>query len=105
MIQQQQQQQQQQQNSNQQQQLQQHALSSQQSHSSNHNLHQADKIGGAASVTVDGSMSNSFRGTDQVSSLLLDLFCEDCIFVNIFSPSLGKLQILLEASLWMNMRS
>lgn len=65
MIQQQQQQQQQQQNSNQQQQLQQHALSSQQSHSSNHNLHQADKIGGAASVTVDGSMSNSFRGTDQ----------------------------------------
>lgn len=62
------QQQQQQQNSNpqQQQQLQQHALSNQQSQSSNHNLHQQDKMGGAASVTMDGSMSNSFRN-DQVS--------------------------------------
>ncbi|XP_065630593.1 transcriptional corepressor LEUNIG isoform X3 [Quercus suber] len=62
------QQQQQQQNSNpqQQQQFQQHALSNQQSQSSNHNLHQQDKMGGAASVTMDGSMSNSFRN-DQVS--------------------------------------
>ena len=61
--------QQQQQNNNpqQQQQLQQHALSNQQSQSSNHNLHQQDKMGGAGSVTVDGSMSNSFRGNDQVS--------------------------------------
>lgn len=59
----------QQQNNNpqQQQQLQQHALSNQQSQSSNHNLHQQDKMGGAGSVTVDGSMSNSFRGNDQVS--------------------------------------
>ncbi|KAJ9702488.1 hypothetical protein PVL29_004299 [Vitis rotundifolia] len=73
-LQQQQQQQQQQQNSNQpqqqqqqqqQQQLQQHALSSQQSQSSNHNMHQQDKMGGAGSITVDGSMSNSFRGNDQ----------------------------------------
>ncbi|CBI20987.3 unnamed protein product, partial [Vitis vinifera] len=69
---QQQQQQQQQQNSNQpqqqqQQQLQQHALSSQQSQSSNHNMHQQDKMGGAGSITVDGSMSNSFRGNDQAS--------------------------------------
>ncbi|EEF47044.1 WD-repeat protein, putative [Ricinus communis] len=66
---QQQQQQQQQQNSNPQQppQHQQHALSNQQSQSSSHNLHQQDKMGGAGSVTVDGSMSNSFRGNDQVS--------------------------------------
>ncbi|XP_075506104.1 transcriptional corepressor LEUNIG-like isoform X1 [Primulina tabacum] len=61
------QQQQQQQNSNQlQQQLQQHALSGQQSQSSNHNL-QPEKIMGAAGVTCDGSMSNSYRGNDQVS--------------------------------------
>ncbi|XWS27175.1 hypothetical protein CRYUN_Cryun26dG0092500 [Craigia yunnanensis] len=62
---------QQQQNSNsQQQQLQQHqqhALSNQQSQSSNPSLHQQDKVGGGGSVTVDGSMSNSFRGNDQVS--------------------------------------
>lgn len=61
---QQQQQQQHQQNSNQQ--LQQHALSGQHSQSSSHNLHQQDKIVGAGSVTADGSMSNSFRGNDQV---------------------------------------
>lgn len=68
-LQQQQQQQQQQQNSSnpQQQPLQQHSLSNQQSQSSNHNLHQQDKMGGAGSVTMDGSMSNSFRGNDQVS--------------------------------------
>lgn len=58
-------QQQQQQNSSQQQQ--QHALSNQQSQSSNHNMPQQEKIGGAGSVTMDGSMSNSFRGNDQVS--------------------------------------
>lgn len=63
MHQQQQQQQQQQQNSN----PQQHTLSNQQSQSSNHNLHQQDKMGPAGSVTLDGSMSNSFRGNDQVS--------------------------------------
>lgn len=62
-----QQQQQQQQNNNQtlQQQLPQHSLSGQQPQSSNHNLQQ-DKIMGAGSVTGDGSMSNSFRGNDQV---------------------------------------
>ncbi|KAL5071413.1 hypothetical protein RYX36_022300 [Vicia faba] len=60
---------QQQQNANpQQQQLQQHSLSNQQSQSSNHNMHQQDKVGGGGgSVTGDGSMSNSFRGNDQVS--------------------------------------
>ncbi|KAL6296548.1 hypothetical protein ACE6H2_004690 [Prunus campanulata] len=60
----------QQQNSNpqqQQQQLQQHNLSAQQSQSSNLNPHQQDKIGGAGSITMDGSISNSFRGNDQVS--------------------------------------
>ncbi|XP_022132160.1 transcriptional corepressor LEUNIG isoform X2 [Momordica charantia] len=56
-----------QQQQQQQQQLQQHALSNQQSQSSNHNMHQQEKIGGAGSVTMDGSMSNSFRGNDQVS--------------------------------------
>ncbi|OMO80569.1 hypothetical protein COLO4_24036 [Corchorus olitorius] len=35
--------------------------------SSNPSLHQQDKVGGGGSVTVDGSMSNSFRGNDQVS--------------------------------------
>uniref|UniRef100_A0A2P2MDX1 Uncharacterized protein MANES_11G082800 n=1 Tax=Rhizophora mucronata TaxID=61149 RepID=A0A2P2MDX1_RHIMU len=58
------------QNSNpqhQQQQLQQHSLSSQQSQSSNHNLHQQDKMGGTGNANVDGSISNSFRGNDQVS--------------------------------------
>ncbi|PQM36914.1 transcriptional corepressor LEUNIG isoform X3 [Prunus yedoensis var. nudiflora] len=60
----------QQQNSNpqqQQQQLQQHNLSAQQSQSSSLNPHQQDKIGGAGSITMDGSISNSFRGNDQVS--------------------------------------
>ncbi|KAJ6862356.1 hypothetical protein NC652_039255 [Populus alba x Populus x berolinensis] len=47
--------------------LQQHVLSNQQSQSSSHNVHPQDKMGGAASVNVDGSMSNSFRGNDQVS--------------------------------------
>ncbi|KAK1281917.1 Transcriptional corepressor LEUNIG [Acorus calamus] len=59
-------QQQQQQSSSPQQQLQQHALSSQQSQSSNHHLQQQDKMG-PGSVTVDGSVSNSFRGNDQAS--------------------------------------
>ncbi|KAL5127629.1 Transcriptional corepressor LEUNIG [Glycine soja] len=57
----------QQQNANpQQQQLQQHTLSNQQSQTSNHSMHQQDKMGGGGgSVNVDGSMSNSFRGNDQ----------------------------------------
>ncbi|RYR05683.1 hypothetical protein Ahy_B06g085510 isoform A [Arachis hypogaea] len=54
-------------NPQQQQQLQQHALSNQQSQSSNHGMHQQDRVAGAGSVTADGSMSNSFRGNDQVS--------------------------------------
>ncbi|KAG6504184.1 hypothetical protein ZIOFF_036515 [Zingiber officinale] len=49
----------------QQQQLQQHVLSSQQSQNSNHLLQ--EKLA-AASMTVDGSMSNSFRGADQTSN-------------------------------------
>ncbi|RRT47772.1 hypothetical protein B296_00036653 [Ensete ventricosum] len=49
----------------QQQQLQQHSLSSQQSQNSNH-LNQ-EKLG-TANMMVDGSMSNSFRGTDQTSN-------------------------------------
>lgn len=47
------------------QQLQQNALSGQLPQLSNHNLHQPDKIAGASSLTMDGSMSNSFRGNDQ----------------------------------------
>ncbi|KAE8726428.1 Transcriptional corepressor LEUNIG [Hibiscus syriacus] len=35
--------------------------------SSNPSLLQQDKVGGGGSVTMDGSMSNSFRGNDQVS--------------------------------------
>ncbi|CAJ2643468.1 unnamed protein product [Trifolium pratense] len=55
-------------NAQQQQQLQQHALSNQQSQTSNHSMHQQDKVGGGGgSVTMDGSMSNSYRGNDQVS--------------------------------------
>ncbi|CAH2077198.1 unnamed protein product [Thlaspi arvense] len=42
------------------------ALSNQQSQSSNHNIHQQDKLGGGGSMTMDGSMSNSFRGNEQV---------------------------------------
>ena len=76
--QQQQQQQQQQQNTTPPQQLQQHALSNQQSQSSNHNPHQQDKMGGAGSVTMDGSMSNSFRGNDQVSFLLIPSYTSLC---------------------------
>ncbi|KAJ1410995.1 WD40/YVTN repeat-like-containing domain superfamily [Sesbania bispinosa] len=35
---------------------------------SNHSMHQQDKVGGGGgSVNMDGSMSNSFRGNDQVS--------------------------------------
>ncbi|KAL6980155.1 hypothetical protein U1Q18_021802 [Sarracenia purpurea var. burkii] len=61
-------QQQQQNNSQQQQQqLHQHALSAQQSQSSNHNIHQQDKLVGAGGVVADDSMSNSFRGNDQGS--------------------------------------
>ncbi|KAI9073967.1 hypothetical protein K1719_025650 [Acacia pycnantha] len=61
------QQQQQQSNNPQQQQLHQHVLSNQQPQTSNHNMHQLDKVGGGGSITMDGSMSNSFRGNDQVS--------------------------------------
>ncbi|CAN6442091.1 unnamed protein product [Victoria cruziana] len=64
-LQQQQQQPQAQQNSSQQQ-LQQHPLSSQQSQNSSHHLHQQDKVNGG--VTMDGSMSNSYRGNDQTAS-------------------------------------
>lgn len=56
--------QQQQQNINQTQQ--QHALSGQQPQSSNHSLQQ-DKMMGIGSVGGDGSVSNSFRGNDQVN--------------------------------------
>ena len=77
------QQQQQQQNSNQQQQqqLQQHALSGQQSQSSNHNLHQQDKIMGVGSATADGSMTNSFRGNDQVCPFLATGYSFSFVFV------------------------
>ncbi|PPD86465.1 hypothetical protein GOBAR_DD16596 [Gossypium barbadense] len=44
-----------------------HALLNQQPQTSNPSLLQQDKVGGGGSVTVDGSMSNSFRGNDQVS--------------------------------------
>ncbi|KAF2530441.1 hypothetical protein F2Q70_00033417 [Brassica cretica] len=46
--------------------LNQQALSNQQSQSSNHNIHQQDKLGGVGSITMDGSMSNSYRGSEQV---------------------------------------
>lgn len=62
--------QQQQQSSHQQhqlQQLQQNGLSGLPPQVSNHSLHQPDKIGGASSMTMDGSISNSFRGNDQAS--------------------------------------
>ncbi|KAL6985341.1 hypothetical protein U1Q18_018717, partial [Sarracenia purpurea var. burkii] len=68
------------QNSNQQQQPQQHALSGQQSQSSNHNLHQQDKMVGASSVTADGSMANSFRANDQVCSFMAYHICFPFIF-------------------------
>lgn len=86
-----QQQHQQQQSTNpQQQQLQQHVLSNQQPQTSNHSMHQLDKVGGGSgSVAVDGSMSNSFRGNDQVSSLLVSsassIFWH--LIYQIFSPS------------------
>eukprot|EP01018_Ginkgo_biloba_P003852 Gb_10345 [translate_table: standard] len=57
----------QQQNSNQQQQLQQQALSTQQPQVASHHQQQQDKIG-VGGVTVDGSMSSSFRGNDQSAS-------------------------------------
>ncbi|CAH8386974.1 unnamed protein product [Eruca vesicaria subsp. sativa] len=38
--------------------LNQQALSNQQSQSSNHNIHQQEKLGGVGSITMDGSMSN-----------------------------------------------
>jgi len=67
---QQQQQQQQQQQNNQQQQLQQQALSNQQSQVTSHQQQQQqqqEKLG-VAGVSVEGSMSNSFRGNDQAAS-------------------------------------
>ncbi|CAN8327009.1 unnamed protein product [Cochlearia groenlandica] len=42
------------------------SLPNQQSQSSNHNIHQQDKLGGGGSISMDGSMSNSFRGNEQV---------------------------------------
>ncbi|CAN8229685.1 unnamed protein product [Cochlearia groenlandica] len=43
------------------------ALLNQQSQSSSHNIHQQDKLGSGGSITMDGgSMSNSFRGNEQV---------------------------------------
>ncbi|XP_064972663.1 transcriptional corepressor LEUNIG isoform X2 [Musa acuminata AAA Group] len=58
-------QQQQQQSSSHQQLLQQHAISSQHSQGSSHHHHQQEKMG--TGINVDGSMSNSFQGTDQTS--------------------------------------
>ncbi|OIW03074.1 hypothetical protein TanjilG_19354 [Lupinus angustifolius] len=59
---------QQQQNANSQQhQQQQHGLSNPQSQTSNHNMLQDKVGGGGGSVTVDGSLSNTFRVNDQVS--------------------------------------
>ncbi|XP_009367963.2 transcriptional corepressor LEUNIG_HOMOLOG-like isoform X2 [Pyrus x bretschneideri] len=55
-------------------QLQQHALSNQQSQNSNLIPHQQDKMGGAGSITMVGSMSNSFQGNDQAD---MDRFVED----------------------------
>ncbi|KAH7524731.1 hypothetical protein FEM48_Zijuj06G0150600 [Ziziphus jujuba var. spinosa] len=82
----------QQQNSNpqqqQQQQQQQHALPTPPSQSSNHNPHPQDKMGGAGSVTIDGSMSNSFRGNDQLPSkkaaslVFKSLLLESCVQVS-----------------------
>lgn len=54
------------------------ALSNQQSQSSNHNIHQQDKLGGAGSITMDGSMSNSFRGNEQVCSYIPVSFPSSC---------------------------
>jgi len=43
-------------------------------------MHQQDKMGGGggSSVNVDGSMSNSFRGNDQVSPFMVA--ATPCIF-------------------------
>ncbi|KAK4785052.1 hypothetical protein SAY86_001741 [Trapa natans] len=46
---------------------QQHGLTNQMSQGSNQNIHPQDKLGGAGNMTMEGSMSNSFRGNDQVS--------------------------------------
>ncbi|XP_009367962.2 transcriptional corepressor LEUNIG_HOMOLOG-like isoform X4 [Pyrus x bretschneideri] len=54
-------------------QLQQHALSNQQSQNSNLIPHQQDKMGGAGSITMVGSMSNSFQGNDQWDDKDLEL--------------------------------
>nr|XP_010925121.1 transcriptional corepressor LEUNIG isoform X2 [Elaeis guineensis] len=54
------------QSGSQQQQLQQHAISSLQPQNSNYLLPQQEKLS-TCNVTVDGSMSSSFRGTDQAS--------------------------------------
>ncbi|XP_065850802.1 transcriptional corepressor LEUNIG-like isoform X2 [Euphorbia lathyris] len=44
-----------------------HMLASQQSQSSNHHLQLQDKIIGSSSMTIDGSMSNTFQVNDQAS--------------------------------------
>ncbi|GLU09803.1 hypothetical protein SLE2022_266430 [Rubroshorea leprosula] len=59
--------QQQQLRNNNQQQFVQHPLSSQQSQNSSQHLQQQDKMIGACSMTMDGSMSNVFHGNDQAS--------------------------------------
>ncbi|KAI4376325.1 hypothetical protein MLD38_014102 [Melastoma candidum] len=60
--------QQQQQNNNlmQQPQSQQHPLANLQSQNSSHILHQQDRLAVSSSIAADGSLSNSFRGNDQV---------------------------------------
>jgi len=41
-------------------------------------MHQQDKMGGGGgSVNVDGSMSNSFRGNDQVSPFIVAINIRD----------------------------
>jgi len=42
------------------------ALTNPQPQSSNHSIHQQEKLGGGGSITMDGSISNSFRGNEQV---------------------------------------
>lgn len=64
-------------------------------------MHQLDKVGGGGSVTLDGSMSNSFRGNDQVSSLLaspispVTIYTSWCYWANIFFMSCEGLYLVI----------
>jgi hypothetical protein len=63
-------------------------------------------MGGAGSVTVDGSMSNSFRGNDQVSPFYVTskhVFCDMHLLLVLSSPYVAFFLLALFVQLFLRM--